>query len=585
MSRRRRLRVRRAVVAAAVCALAVAPSAGQAPAGSRVLILPFATTVDPGTPGGPSAALWLGEAAAILLAERLELAGASALSRDDRVALFDRLRLPLSAALTRATMMRIGELVGATEIVFGQVRLGGAVEIRAELIRIPDRRAAPGVTESAPLAELMPLGARVGDRLAALVGPQPPAAPVRRSELPFAAFENYVKGLVAAMPAAAQRFLESAMTLAPHDGRVLTALWSVYADQGLHEKALGAASAVAADSPESAQARLNGALSLIELKRYDGAERMLTALGKERPTAAVWNALGIIALRRPPPGPAGAAVAHFARAVADEPSVTDYHFNLGYARALGHDVAGAILALREAVRRNTADADAHLVLSALLGGAGKSSEAAREFELARLLGPSLDPPPATVPASVPPGLERVSSDLDRPVFTALEAEFERTLPRLGTAYGTYLVRGQNLSKAGQDLEAVIDLRRAIYLAPNDDQAHLALGRLYQRTGRLADAIDEFKVAIWCRETAAGRVALGSALLDSGDREAARREATRALAIAPESAEARELMRRIDGGTAPLEVRPSADRIPPDVVVSVEPLMLANPTSSQAGFRQ
>jgi Tfp pilus assembly protein PilF len=97
------------------------------------------------------------------------------------------------------------------------------------------------------------------------------------------------------------------------------------------------------------------------------------------------------------------------------------------------------------------------------------------------------------------------------------------------------------------------LRRAIYLAPNDDQAHLALGRLYQRTGRLADAIDEFKVAIWCRETAAARVALGAAFLDSGDRDAARREATRALALAPDLAEARELMRRIDGGAASIRV--------------------------------
>ncbi len=542
-----------------VLSVAASSAAAQTTAGTRVLVMPFATTVEPNTPGGPSAALWLGEAAAILLAERLERAGARALARDDRVALFDRLRLPLSATLTKATMMRVGELVGATEVVFGQVRLGTSVEIRAEIIRIPDGRALAGVTDSATLTELMGLGGRLGDRLAALIGPKPAAAPPRRPELPFPAFENYVTGLVAAMPAAAQRFLESAMTLAPHDGRVLTALWSVYTDQGLHEKALGATSAVATDAPESNQARLNAALSLIELKRYDGAERMLTTLGKEAPSAAVWNALGIVALRRQPAATGAAATAHFARAVADQPGVTDYHFNLGYARAVAHDVAGGILALRETVRRNTADADAHLVLSALLSGAGKSTEAAREFELARVLGPSLDPAPTAVPTTVPAGLERVSSDLDRPVFTALDAEFERTLPRLGSAYGTYLIRGQNLSKAGQDLEAAIDLRRAIYLAPNDDQAHLALGRLYQRTGRLADAIDEFKVAIWCRETALARVALGSAFLESGDRDAARREATSALAIAPESAEARDLMKRIDGGIAPIRVLTSTHR--------------------------
>ena len=121
-----------------------------------------------------------------------------------------------------------------------------------------------------------------------------------------------------------------------------------------------------------------------------------------------------------------------------------------------------------------------------------------------------------------------------------------------------MIRGQNLSKAGQDLEAATDLRRVIYLAPDNDQAHLALGRLYQRTGRLADAIDEFKVAIWCRETAPARVALGSAFLESGDRDAARREATRALALAPDSAEAKELMRRIDGGDSRIGVLTSTN---------------------------
>ena len=166
----------------------------------------------------------------------------------------------------------------------------------------------------------MPLGGRLGDRIAALIVPKPAPAPPRRAELPFPAFENYVKGLVAAMPAAAQRFLESAMTLAPHDGRVLTALWTVYTDQGQHEKALGAASAVAADAPELRHARLNAALSLIELKRYDGAERMLTALGKDAPSAAVWNALGIVALRRQPSGTG--AIPHFARAVADRVGIT-----------------------------------------------------------------------------------------------------------------------------------------------------------------------------------------------------------------------------------------------------------------------
>lgn len=489
------------------------------PAGGRVLMLPFSTAVEPGTPGGASAALWLGEAVAILIGDKLEDAGLGALSRDDRVALFDRLRLPMSTALTRATMIRVAQLAGASDVVFGQVRLGGTLSLRVETIRVSDGRALDAITDEAALTELLPLGARVGDRVAQLAGaPAAGAPPPSRSEIPFVAFENYVKGLVATMPAAAQRFLEAAMTLAPHDGRVLTALWRVYSDQGAHERALGAASAVPADAREAWHARFSAALSLIELRRYDGAERVLLALTAERPSAAVSNALGVVALRRRPGGQGEAAAAHFARAVALAPAVTDYHFNLGYARAMAPDVPGAIAALREAARRDTTDADVHLVLATLLAASGKSADATRELELARLLESSVEGTPSAPPSALPSGLERTIGDLDRPVLLSLEATF------------------------------AADVRAAIYQSPYEHDPHLALGRRYQEAGRLSDAIDEFKVAIWCRETAAARVALGAALLDSGDREAARREAERALAIAPNSAEARALLRRIDSGS-------------------------------------
>jgi tetratricopeptide (TPR) repeat protein len=501
-------------------------SAPRAP-GSRVLVMPFTAQVDPGAPGGTGAALWLGEAAAILVAESLGAAGFYACSRDDRVAVFDRLRIPLSSSLSRATLVRVADLVGASEVVFGSIRLGSTLAVRVETVRLQDGRALPSVADEAGLADLFALFARVGDGVERAIGPPPASAPAPRPAISFAAFENYVKGLVAATPPAAQRFLESAMTMAPHDGRVLTAIWRVYADQGAHEKALAAASAVPADAPESRRARFSAALSLIELRRYDGAAKALAALQADRRSAAVSNALGIVALRRGGSGQGEAPSGHFARAVAEEPANTDYHFNLGYARAVAHDVAGALTAFREGVRRDAADADAHLVMSTLLQASGKTAEAARELELARLLGVSVEPAPTAPPAAVPAGLERIGADLDQAAVQALDAH-----------------------------EASGELRRAVYRAPYQDAPHLALGRHYHRSGRVADAIDEFKVALWCRETAEVRVALGAAFLDSGDREAARREAQRAVALAPNSNDARALLLRIGGGSLEPAVLPS-----------------------------
>ena len=71
------------------CLIWPASSLAQATSGSRVLVMPFATDVDPDAPGGGGAALWLGEAASILITEGLSSVGVGALSRDERTATFE----------------------------------------------------------------------------------------------------------------------------------------------------------------------------------------------------------------------------------------------------------------------------------------------------------------------------------------------------------------------------------------------------------------------------------------------------------------------------------------------------------------
>jgi Flp pilus assembly protein TadD len=63
---------------------------------------------------------------------------------------------------------------------------------------------------------------------------------------------------------------------------------------------------------------------------------------------------------------------------------------------------------------------------------------------------------------------------------------------------------------------------------------------------LPEAIDELKVALWCRETAEGRLALGRALFESGDTDGARQALRRALVLAPGLTDAQDLLRRIGG---------------------------------------
>jgi tetratricopeptide (TPR) repeat protein len=362
--------------------------------------------------------------------------------------------------------------------------------------------------------------------------------------MPVEAFENYVKGLVAATPTAQQRFLESAIRAVPTDPRVLMALWAVYTAQSLHERALASANAVSPQSSVARPARFAVALSLIELGRYDGAFQTLTVLYAAGRSAAISNALGVVQLRRPPLPGANPATFYFKRAVDEDPENTDYLFNLGYAIARSRSTAEALIWLRETVRLDAASGEAHAVMSAMLASAGRDAEAQRELELARLLGtgPALNLQALT--SVVPDGLERLPSDPELNIGPRLNAAIANPAQRDQRETALFhLSNGKTLIAGHRDREAADELRRAIYLAPYDHEPHLLLGQVYHRTGQLPQAIDELKVAIWCQETAAARLALASALLDSGDVPAARTEILRARVLAPNSAEADALLRR------------------------------------------
>jgi tetratricopeptide (TPR) repeat protein len=227
---------------------------------------------------------------------------------------------------------------------------------------------------------------------------------------------------------------------------------------------------------------------------------------------------------------------------------SDYFFNLGYGYWLDKDTQAAIYWLREAVRRNTADADAHMVLGAALQTAGSTAEAARERELARHLSSKYED------LALKPGtgdtalryLERVSTALDPTPGVRLDAALLKTAHRDQSELASFhLDRGRRLFAQERNLEALGELRKAVYLAPYRSEPHLLIGRTYLRTGRPREAADALRVAIWSEETAAARLSLAEALLQLDDRTAARREAARALELDPNSPSAKDFLARLD----------------------------------------
>ena len=530
--------------AIAALALALALPASQIstppPAAPRILVMPFENVSREGR------LFWLTEAAAVLLTDDLNGLGAGAITRTERQQAFERLQVPTAAVLTDATVIRIGQLVGASQVVVGSLQIEDTtVVVRARSIALDSGRVRADVTERGPLPELYATFERIARRMAP--PSQTSSADVEKQHPPVAVFEAFIKGLLAETPATAITYLRGALAGQPSFDRARLALWDVFAEQGDHAQALAAVVSVADDSPWVRRARFLAGLSQLNLKKYDDAFATFKALADAEPSPAVLNNLGVIQLRRGAQAQSGQPAYFFTKAADADPDDEDFLFNLGYAYWLDRDPQAATYWLREAVRRTPADADAHFVLAAALGAGANAAEATRERELARRLSETYEPSKRRGGDAVPRGLERVKQDVALPHTRQLGAQLASTEQRSNDeAARFYFERGQRLSQQENDREAIVELNHALYLSPYLADAHLLLGRALLRTGRVHEAIDAFKIALWGAETAEAHAALGEAYRQAQDLTAARAEAQRALALDPASTDARQLLARLEG---------------------------------------
>jgi tetratricopeptide (TPR) repeat protein len=325
-------------------------------------------------------------------------------------------------------------------------------------------------------------------------------------------------------------------------------LWSAYTDESDTLKALSTARQVPADSRLSRQARFLSTISLISLGQFGEAYDILADLNRTTPDPSLLNNLGVIQLKRPVAATGGRAVSFFSEATRLDDSDSDLFFNLGYAYWLDRDGAAAINWLREAVRRNPADDQAHYVLGVALQAAGSAAEAAREKELARRLSSTYaewESKPQQGVNGVPRGLERLKTEIDVSAALRLDnvivASEQRNQRDLATFH---LDAGRRLYQAERDEEAIAELRRAIYLAPYQSEAHLLLGRIYLREGRVDEAVNALKISIWSQDTTAAHLALAEAYITAKQSDSARAELQGVLRREPANAEARRLLARV-----------------------------------------
>lgn len=223
-------------------------------------------------------------------------------------------------------------------------------------------------------------------------------------------------------------------------------------------------------------------------------------------------------------------------------------FDRAFDRYLRRRFAGPLAALEGGP---SGEFGAELAAGRALLEQGKPDAAAARFERAKSLFPEYagEDSPYRYLATI----YKERGDLRRAA-----AELEQLTALDESAYDANLELASLLEATGDLAGAARALERAVYIDPFEIPLHVRLAELYSRLGERAKAVRERRavVALNPVDRAEALYRLARALLEAGDRAAARREVLRALEVAPNYQAAQELLLELSGSADQSSARPA-----------------------------
>ncbi len=514
-----------------------ATAAGHPVAGRTMVVIPFENASP--TPGLE----WIGESFPETFHEQLNSPVLYVASRDDRLRAYDREGVPAGVHPSRATLYRLAEQMDVDYAVLGSYRYDGArLTANAQLLDMRAQKLLPEVTESAPLADLTTLQSALAWDLLRQIRTDfsvskdkytGSVTPVRLDAL-----ENYVRGILATTAAERLRHYREAVRLNPEYAQAWLELGKTYYAQRAYEPAISALGEVQQSTSMSglmsgAVAReANFYLGLAAYARGDFA-KSASAFGfvaARLPLAEVYNNLGVVAARRGH-NPKTAAD-YFERAIQNDPSDADYHFNLGVTLMQAGDRAGAARELRAALDHRPNDPEARTFLDSLAppaGGIVPSSEASKA---------PLD------------RVERIKQNYEEDAFRQMttqigswaEERFARSDPHAHARF--HIELGKELLAHGFSTEAEAEFRHAATVDPSSTTPLTALAEDYEARGDAREARAQAEAALRIRESADAYVILARLDLRENRMEAAAQNIDRALQLEPGNAAGQDLKRTL-----------------------------------------
>ncbi|MGH9430885.1 MAG: tetratricopeptide repeat protein [Terriglobia bacterium] len=492
---------------------------------------------------------WISEAFSEILSQRLAGPGRYVLGRDERNAAYSQLGVPPDTVLTLASEYKVAQTLGVDWAIVGYFKVTGQqLTAGAQLLNVHQLKLHPPLQASGALADLVSIQTNLAWRILATYD----AAFVAGVEDDFArqfppvrldAFENYIRGILAADDSTRVHFLSEAERLNPSDHHAAFQLGRDYFDQK--------------DYP-------NSALWLVKLKpqdqHYDEAlfllgvddfflgrdkesEAAFQTLSHSMPLNEVWNNLGVLQARA---GDYPEALNSFMRAHDGDNADPTFCFNLGAGYYYLKNYQEAVKYLQQAVGLDARDLRGRTLLASALGKMG--NQAGEQAQLAWVAdhdGSSM----ADLAEDILPQ-PRITKIYRGKAFRLLSVTVHNTLEQKLSmlspeVHGNfYLAQGPQLISEGRYAEAIRELQEAVSLLPESAEGYLLLGQAYELSGEHRKALQEFQTSLQLDNNLDAHLWLAHAYLALKQPAEALQESQTALNMDPGNQDAQKLIQSI-----------------------------------------
>ena len=487
---------------------------------------------------------WLGEGFAESLSEEILLKDVYVIQRPERKSSYDALKLPYVGNLSRATMLKLGQNLDASYIVFGKYIVDQKnLKVEAQVIQTSSSKLSSPIQASGSLDQLYIVQAQLKAGLRNYFATQKlqmdegkPQGP----SVPLHAYELYIKGLLEPADQQKTAFFERAIQAHPNYSQASYRLGLALFRSGKHRESNQALQRIGGNGIFLSRVNFLMGLNSYMLQDMSAARKKWQALAESNPTAEVYNNIGVslVAIQD-----LDNATSYLTRAVEMDRENPDFRFNLGIAHFEKNQNAEATRFIREAIDLRPSDYQAFYWL-------GKTLERSGAQESKQIMTYFAERLPSDQKGKFPEQYPDIKQSLRASMtyYSPEEKKYAMEIRSLAYKQRTDYVKTYQGS-ARKNLEehpdrAILDIKKGITSAPFDWYLHYMWGQALIQQKDIAAAIPNLKFSLWCLENIDSHVLLAEIYRDGGQFAEAKKHVQYILALDPKHKKAIEIWGKI-----------------------------------------